>query len=313
MQRYYRKIIRIRAEDSPNVRLAMAQISRGEKPTNEIIVPGVLSWEEYQKRRQMWDEIQQCVSLDGEFYMGKGIWLFPAEIIKLSVSLAQQYARISMPRHAKAMGIDAAEGGDSTVWTVVDMLGVIFQLSVKTSDTADIPGRTIGLMKEYHILPESVVFDRGGGGKEHADRLRQLGYDVRTIGFGESATPPNQERKTSMIRPPVAARVQDVETKYLYKNRRAEMYGLLSQMMGSEKGFAIPGKYSETLRQLKPLPKQYDGEGRMWLPPKDKPHPEYTKITIRQMIGRSPDEADSLVLAIYGMLKKPRKVMVGAA
>jgi hypothetical protein len=49
--RYYRKIIRIRAEDSPNVRRAMEYVKVGRKPLGEIVVPGVLTYDDYKKRR----------------------------------------------------------------------------------------------------------------------------------------------------------------------------------------------------------------------------------------------------------------------
>jgi hypothetical protein len=42
MAKYFRRVIRIKAEDSPNVRYALAQIAAGKKPTGEVILPGVL-------------------------------------------------------------------------------------------------------------------------------------------------------------------------------------------------------------------------------------------------------------------------------
>lgn len=293
------------------MRLALAQIARGEEPTGEVVVPGVLSWDEYQKRSKLWSEFEKTVSLNAEFYKGKGVWLFPQDVLKRSLELARTLKQNRIPRRARALGVDAAEGGDDSVWTIIDTFGLIFQLALKTKDTNNIPGLTLGLIKEYRLNPENVVFDRGGGGKQHVDRLRAMGYDVRSIGFGESATEPHQERKTSSIRPPTAARVDRAESRYVYKNRRAEMYGLTSELFVSEQGFAVPMEFSETLRQLKPLPKQYDGEGRLYLPPKDKPSEGYTGVTIKQLLGRSPDHADSLVLAVFGMLRKPQKVMVG--
>jgi hypothetical protein len=47
---------------------------------------------------------------------------------------------------------------------------------------------------------------------------------------------------------------------------------------------------------------QYDGEGVIWLPPKNKPDPTSNKESLVDIIGHSPDEADSLVLA-YHQLK----------
>jgi hypothetical protein len=309
-QRYYRKIIRIRAEDSPNVQLALQEIDRGERPSNKILISGVLSWAEYQKRRKLWNPIQQTVSLDGEFYKGGEVWLFPQEALRRSPGIAKSLSNKS--RRALSMGVDAAEGGDYTVWTVVNMDGIIYQLSIKTEDTADVPGRTIALMKEYRLVADQVFFDRGGGGKQHADQLRRKGYDVRTVGFGETASDPHKDRKRSSVKPQVTERVTRNESYYAYKNRRAEMYGLTSDLFIREQGFGVSYKYSETLRQLKALPKLYDGEGRLYLPPKGKPHPGYTGATIKSILGRSPDEADSLVLAVYGMIRRPPRISVGS-
>jgi len=303
---YYRRVIKIRAEDSPNVRLGIAQKQSGAEPTEEIVVIGVKGYAEYVKNRALWDKIQQVVSLDAEFYKGKEVYLFPTELMLESGQMARS---LSVRRRAKAMGVDSAEGGDATVWTIIDDKGVIFQLSKKTADTFDIPGQTIALMRKYSLEADSVAFDRGGGGKQHADYMRRMGYDVRTIGFGEAASDPNRDRKTSTIRAPVKERIGRLESAYAYKNRRAEMYGLASELV--QDGFAIPDELVELVRQLKVMPKQFDGEGRLYLPPKNKPTPTYTGVTISQLLGRSPDEADSFVLAVFAMEKKLKKVMIG--
>lgn len=309
---YHRKIIRITAEDSPNVRLALAQIAAGKQPTGEILIPGVIDWHLYQTRRKHWDPQRQTIGLDAQFYRGRDVMMFPEDQLKRSLAIARNLLANPPRRRPKSMGVDAAEGGDSTVWTIVDELGIIFQLSMKTADTSDIPGQTLGLMKDHRLLPEDVFFDRGGGGRQHADQLRRRGYDVRTVGFGEGAGSDNRERRTSTVKPPVGQRVETRELRYAYKNRRAEMYALTSELICGEQGFAIPVRYYETIQQLKIIPKYYDNEGRLYLPPKDKPTPTYQGVTIKGILGRSPDEADSLVLAVYGMVRRPKKVTAGA-
>lgn len=309
--RFYRKVIRIRGQDSPNVRLGLAQVAAGKEPTNEEIVPGVKSYEEYIKNRQLWDPIQQCVSLDAQFYKGKEVKLFPEDCLKRSVLIGIRNK--AKTRRARGLGLDAAEGGDSTVWTVVDEFGIIFQLSQKTSDTFDIPQTTIDLIRQYCLNPENALLDRGGGGKQHADVLRRRGFNVRTVNFNDAPHDPHKDYKTSTVKPPAVARVRNSELRSIYKNRRAEMYGLASDLLRSEEGFGIPPEYGETIRQLKVIPKQYDGEGRLILPPKDMPYPGYTGATIKKILGRSPDEADSFVMAVYGMLRPPILVTAGVA
>ena len=39
-------------------------------------------------------------------------------------------------------------------------------------------------MTEYNVPAEKVFFDSGGGGQEHADRLRSHGHEVQTVAFG---------------------------------------------------------------------------------------------------------------------------------
>jgi hypothetical protein len=204
----------------------------------------------------------------------------------------------------RSIGVDPAEGGDDTVWTGAGDKGLTFQIAIKTPDTNDIPNRTIALMREHGVKPEDVVFDAGGGGKQHADRLRALGFNVRTIGFGEAATDPLAVAKTGRSYRPGDVKIDEKEIKYIYKNKRAEMYHEFRQAI--EFGYGIPEEFEELHRQLKPIPLKYDGEGRIWLPPKHKKDPNSKEETLTEMIGNSPDEADSAVLAYY-VLKYPKR------
>jgi len=213
------------------------------------------------------------------------------------------------------MGVDTAEGGGQTVWGVIDEYGIIELVSLKTPDTSIITGNTLALMKKHRLGDEQVLFDRGGGGKQHSDRLRAQGHNVRSVGFGEAPSDPNQYRRISTARRPVDERQDRAEDKYVYKNRRAEMYGLLRFNLLdpiNEQGFGIPAEYTELRRQLAPIPLQWDAEGRLYLPPKDKPTPNYTGITLKQLLGCSPDEADALVLAVFGLFTKSVVRVLGA-
>ncbi len=305
--RYYRKVIRIRGEDSPNVRYALAQQRAGMEPDDTVIVPGVLTWGDYKKRRSTWDEIQQCVCLDAKFYEGKDVKLFPREVLDRAKLLGEGLYNVR--RKGKAIGIDPAEGGDKTTWSVIDELGLIELVSKHTPNTAHIQEETLSLMRQYNIPPEYVVFDRGGGGKQHADYMREAGYGVRTVAFGETIV---QEPKHGQVQ--VEEKVENREERYTFKNRRAQMYGELSILMDSfnTEGFAIPPQEKELLRQLSLIPKTYDGEGRLYLLPKSKKNPESTERTLIDIIGNSPDEADSLVLAVFGLYHPAEVPTAGA-
>jgi len=294
------KVIQIKGSDSPNVRFAESQIGKGKKPTGKNIIDGVLTYNEYMKRRKLWDPVRQCIGLDAEFYTGVEVLLFPPdwlnkgeeahrEIIRALLKIKRKNKKFV--RKGKALGIDTAEGGDNTVWTVVDTKGIIAQYTESTTDTSVIPNKTIALMNQHGISHLNTVFDSGGGGKQHADILRRQGYEVRNVSFASSPTPPEDEGDFSSA----------------YVNLRAEMYhkaSLLFNPSREEQGdtvFGISPNLRELRRQLAVMPLLYDQEGRIYLPPKSKPSDNYKGETIQGMIGCSPDEADSFVLGVYGL------------
>lgn len=324
----YRKVIKIRAEDSPNVRLGLAQLRSGRKPTNEMVVPGVLSWADYVKRRQTWDPVKQCIGLDANFWKGEDLLLYPPDWLARAHSLATSLS--GSPRYAKAMGIDPAEGGDKTCFVVLDEKGIIELISLKTVNTAVIVPRAIHLIIKYGLDPSRVCFDRGGGGIEHADLLRSRGYPVKTVAFGSPVGPePDQVSQSEHYN--VKKKVERKEEKYPYKNRRAEMYGELRLrlrppwLQGEEEGnplarnlsgqgFAIPAYHKELNRQLALMPLKYDDHGRMYLPPKTrKTRTKLSEKTLEEIIGHSPDEADALVIALYALRSSVKRGRAGAA
>lgn len=330
-KRFYRNVIRICAEDSPNVAFALKQKEAGIEPTGAPVLEGVLDWDRYVKRRATWDKVKQTIGLDGLFYEGAETLLYPPEWLDRAQELAKitRILRVkewkdsldaTIPpaqreRPFRTLGVDTAEGGDSTVWTVIDILGIIYQKSMKTQDTSVIAQHTIDIMKAFEVKDTDVLFDRGGGGKQHADYLRKQGHNVRTVAFGEAPTKAADAQMMPGQSYSNTARREERETRYAYKNRRAEMYGMLRFYLLdplNEIGFAIPEKYTELRRQLSPLPILYDPEGRIYLPPKDKPpHTESKIVTLREMLGCSPDEADSLVLAVFGQFNRRTVKILG--
>ena len=357
---YWRKVIRIKAEDSPNVRLGLEEKARGLEPSNRMVVEGVKTWEEYNKNRTVWDEHQQCVSLDADWYEGKDVKLFPkawldraenlhrdriAESNRLwleNVELQKQYntlnkayknakskesgrywaemqvvtgkiesntqliERLKKVRVGKGIGVDPAEGGDNTSMTAVDEEGVLELKTKKTPDTDIICGEIVAFMAKWQVPANRVCIDRGGGGKQIADRLRKMlvgslfGSRIRTVAFGEGVTMEPHRGTTTLEQ-----RIDVAEERYTFANRRAQMYGEVSMLPN----FALPRSYPQFRSQLAPIPKTYDGEGRLTLLSKGKKRPGSKEPTLTELIGHSPDEADSLVLAVHAMLHKdPRKV-----
>lgn len=296
---FFRKIIRVKATDSPNVMYALEQERRGIKPDNDIIVPGVINWGEYTYRRKTWDKIRQCIGLDGEFYEGSEILLFPPDWLNLS---EERFRRLPSKRIAKAGGCDPAEGGDKTAMAAIDEYGLIELCSRKTPNTNDVYTEAVAFIRRHNIPPERFCFDNAFG-KSHADRMRaELGWQVRTVPFGGSLA---DDLVRGVV--PLKVRKDRVEERYEYKNRRAQMYGELSEMMDpSLPGirFALPAEEHELRRQLAPLPKKYDNEGRQILIPKQNHKDPDDPNTMINLIGCSPDEADALVLAVHAMRHK---------
>lgn len=327
MPKYYRKCIRICATDSPNIQLAMQQQAMGFPITNEEIVPGVLSWSEYKHRLATWDEERRCVGLDGMFYEGAQLMLFPPAWLKTSEDCWNIIKGSS--RKARAIGCDPAEGGDSSSWCVVDEMGVVELRSEKTPDTTDCTKITIEMMKQWNVPPERVCFDYGGGGKQHVDRLRKgidgKRYNVSAIGFGRPVTL-DLVRRMRMIE----EKRGNIEESYAYVSRRVEMIHKVSQLcdpaLNKERnlpGFAIPPGVTTGHKchqhgdqclcaQLAVMPKMTNDEGRYKLPPKHRATKDSKEQSLVDMIGHSCDEADSLCLAVHAMRHASIRTRAGA-
>lgn len=319
-------VIHIGAEHSPNVQLGKELAAKGyegEKGWPNII-PGVLSYTEYLRRKQQWDPIKQQQRLYGHFYEGSDALLYPPDWLDMAEEVYEALFRKYSPnlgrnacqkRRAVALGVDPGEGGtDPTCFTVVDQLGVIMQHEVNYRDTMRIAGMIQTYLREYSIPARMCCIDLGGGGKQIADRLAELNVNIRTVAFGGSATsmkdqkPPKNRQKKKQ---------ENEDVSKAYKNRRCEMYGLLRDRLNptiNPQSFAIPEELNELRTELACHPLWYDSNGTMCLPPKDRPphvkHRESDEITIKKLLGHSPNRADSLVLANFAMTKpaKGRKL-----
>lgn len=297
MLKYHRKVIRITAEDSPNVK------ARREN------YPNVLTWEELQARLKTWDPIRQCIGLRGEFYEGAGILLFPPLWLNRAEEVAEGLR--GRKRIAKSMGIDPGEGTAETCWTIGDEYGIIEEIAYPTPDTNEVPSKTISLIKQHNLDPNRVLFDRGGGGKQHADQVRERGHPVRTLAFGVMLNDPKRGKSR------LAERQEELEERSTYVDRRAQLYGEASLFFDpslNETGYGLPRELQELRRQLAVHPKLYDPSGRMYLPPKNrKPHMRAgVEQTIVEMLGCSPDRADAFVLMIHGLIHVPIRRKAGA-
>lgn len=285
-----RKVIHIDGRDSPNVEMGLRWREAGNPGRAPLLIPGLLGYDDYLRREQELDEVQRMIRLYGQFYEGDRAVLYPTAWLDAAMDAARWTQLQNGPRKAEAMGVDVAAGGrDNTCWTVIDGQGVIEQIVADTPNTMEIPGRTIQLMRQYNLGARRVAIDAGGGGKQIADRLREQRYPVRAIGFGESA-----------------------EDKQGYRNRRAEMYAKLRTLLNPNRDrgiFALPPNSMDLRQELAVLPLQFDSEGRMQLPPKEASGSGmHEGPSIRRLLGRSPDRADSLVLAVLVLCRPRRRI-----
>jgi hypothetical protein len=316
--RYFRKIIVIKATDSPNVRYALAQQAAGQEPDGRELVPGVIGWDEYKKRLATWDLVRRTVGLEAAFYKGAQVLLFPPERLTEAESVWRGLR--GQQRRGKALGVDPAEGGDKTALCVIDERGIIELISRQTPDTDEVPGMVIAAGQRWGVPPDMWIFDRGGGGKEHADRLRARGYPCRTVAFGEAVR--LEVKRTGVVRA-FAERREVHEDRTAYLNRRAQMYheaSLLLDQYSSVAGgrmFGLPPgeegpQYQQLRAQLAVMPRLEDREGKIYLPPKNRKDEKDAAKTLCEIIGHSPDEADSLVLAVHAWLHPVRRLVAGA-
>ena len=250
---YRRKVFTLRADDSPNVRLGLAEVRAGRKPSNKILVPGLKPYDEYAADRKQWDAIQQCVSLDGEFYEGQEVRMFPQAWLQASARLASKFGLThpgsKKPRtRALGIGVDCAMGGDDTSMCAVDDCGVLEVESAKTPDTNVIVGTVEAFVRRWNCPWDRVFFDISGGGKQHADRLRAKGHNVRTIHFGSA---PADDVDLLHTQASDRKRSQDIgERRIAYKNRRAEMYGNVRELLDPSLLTLTPQERSLALRSI---------------------------------------------------------------
>lgn len=319
--RIFRRCIRISGDDSPNVILAKKMIEAGLTPTRETIVPGVLTYDEYEERLATWDPERIEVGINARWWVGPGTKLCPTFWLDEAIKFGNKLPlRRALPCY---MGVDSGEGGDDTSWVIGDRLGVLDILSMKTPDTNEVYGTTLDMFRKWNVTPERTTFDLGGGGREHVHRLRAGGYQVRATGFGKA---PSVEKRRGNTQFDERRNVE--EDAYTYVNRRSEIYWDIRQVLerandgaylaknwfGNAEGFGLPMPMcAELIRQLSPIPIRHDNEGRFKLIPKQNMNDPDDTETFRYLIGRSPDIADAFGLMLFGMTHKPIRAKAGAA
>lgn len=186
-----RKVIHIDGLDSPNVQVGLQWKETGQSGKPPLLIPGLLSHDDYLRRDRQWDDVQRTTRLHGRFYEGDQAMLYPADWLDAAMD-AELWRRLQrQQRTVEGMGVDIAGGGrDNSCWTLIDRHGIIEQIVVDTPNTMDVVGRTIALMRKHGLSNSQVAIDAGGMGKPICDRLWEQGVQgqggqLRRVGWQE--------------------------------------------------------------------------------------------------------------------------------
>jgi phage terminase large subunit len=175
----------------------------------------------------------------------------------------------------RVMGIDfAAQGNDMCVATILDRVtNVHWRLTERISwgepDTTVSVGKIINLIGQYK--PDIVTLDVGGSGHNvHCD-LTAAGLVVHRFDGGST---------------------QNVDVAH-YVNQRAEGYYTAKEWF-DHGWLIIDRKDIEVINELEKIKMKWRSDGRRIIE---------EKVKMKKEIGHSPDNADSLMMAVYGAVK----------
>ena len=189
-------------------------------------------------------------------------------IVRLEDFAALADSRFSYNARPAFYGMDLAgsTGRDSTVGTIVNETGLIEQCVVQNLDTQ---GQTSMLREAYAKGVLGGALDGSGGfGNGVYDNVKHDPFiKIQKISFSEK---PDKD---------------------IYLNIRAQMYSELAETIRG--GFYIDVEQNkELVEELRNTLAYIDQKGKLRIAPKE---------DLKKTLGRSPDRADSLALAVYAM------------
>jgi phage terminase large subunit len=174
----------------------------------------------------------------------------------------------------KVLGIDwAAQGSDKCVATLLERGSAVHwrlaaQIQWDEPNTSISVGRIIKMIAEHK--PDVVIIDIGGGGYNVYCDLITAGHKNVFQFDGGSTKGVNSQRNINM---------------------RADGYFNLYDWF-EQQWLCIGEGYKDTLKQLERIKRKFRPDGRNQV---------REKLEYKQEHGQSPDEADSLMMAVYGI------------
>jgi len=175
----------------------------------------------------------------------------------------------------RVIGIDfAAQGNDQCVATILDRASnqhwqVTEQIAWDESDTTVSVGKIVDILGKFK--PQSSIIDIGGMGKPVYDRLLEVGMSINPFDGGST---------------------DGVDTSQV-ANCRAKGYFLLKEWFDEEFLCIDKQKNVEVIKQLEKIRFKYRSNGSKIMQPK------LEMKSGKNGVGYSPDNADSLMMAVY--------------
>lgn len=176
------------------------------------------------------------------------------------------------PFKQRIIGIDfAAQGNDMCVATVLDRITnqhweITERIAWDESDTMISTGKIVNIIGEFR--PDVTVLDIGGMGKPVFDRLKEVSMNITPFDGGTT---------------------RDVDTS-AYANLRAQSYYKLKEWFDSE-FLIINDRDKEIVKELEKIKMKYRSNGVRVI---------QSKQDMKKELKYSPDNADSLMMAVYG-------------
>jgi len=237
--------IHISAFDTPNLK------------TGKVVLPYLVSKQWVEDKKKEWGE-------DSPLYQVRILGNFPDQAEDSLISLTWIENAINRdiePNGDRVIGLDISRfGSDETIATVRDGGKTEGIIAWSKQDTMYAARRLGLMMKDLNIGVSNI--DEGAMGAGSVDRLKEQGYNVKGINFGERAN-----RSDTFI------------------NIRAEMYWHLRELFRNGQ-ISIP---DDTILadELSKIKYKFNSSGKIQIESKEE---------IKERIGRSPDRADSLAL-----------------
>lgn len=227
------------------------------------VIPGLVTRGWIEDRKTDWGE-------SNPLFISKVKADFPEEaedvLIMLSWVEAAKNATLEASG-AKGLGVDVARFG--TAWTVLTAIHgpkVLEILAFQGKDTMKTAGWTVKMMQRHDIPAHSTCIDDVGVGGGVTDRLHEEGHNVQPVNAGSKAEDPGQ-----------------------FANLSAEMHWAMRKLFETD-NIDIPDN-EQLLSQLPA--RRYDMSSKGQIKIEGKKDMEKRGL-------KSPDFADSLVLAIHG-------------